>query len=40
MLIATTKVNLSETMAARSGGGPRLTLVVLTRVWQDFPTIF
>jgi hypothetical protein len=39
MLMVTASVNLRETMAARSGGGPRETSDVLKRVWQDFPTI-
>lgn len=39
MLMVTTKVNLSETMVGRFGGGPRETFVEPKRVEQDFPTI-
>jgi hypothetical protein len=39
MLMVTANVNLRETMATRSGGGPQETSDVLKRVRQDFPTI-
>jgi hypothetical protein len=39
MLMVTAKVNLSDTIVARSARGPREACGILSRVSQHFPTI-